>query len=58
MDLAEFESAAFTFRIEGSAFASAATSGPLFFTGFDKKRYGLGGIRTRGLYVANVTIYP
>ena len=58
MDLAGFEPAALTFRTEGSAFASAATSGRLFFTGLHKKRYGLGGIRTRGLYVANVTIYP
>ena len=41
MDLAGFEPAAFTFRTEGSAFASGATSGHLFFTGFDSTIYKL-----------------
>ncbi len=64
MDLAGFEPAAFTFRTEGSAFASGGDlRSPLLHRVHsakikNKNKHGLGGIRTRGLYVANVTIYP
>jgi hypothetical protein len=58
MDLGDSNPRLFRFRPNASPFEIMATSGHLFFAGFQKREYGLGGIRTRGLYVANVTIYP
>ena len=56
MDSAGFEPAALAFRTEGSALR---TRGDLRSPKRLQQKFdGLGGIRTRGLYVANVTIYP
>ncbi len=68
MDLAGFEPVAFTFCGPWAPpFESGVTTVP-FCSGLirsssyiklqNQKNDGLGGIRTRGLYVANVTIYP
>ncbi len=65
MDSAGFEPAARAFRTEGSALDPGATFGRRKVARYlsnkktiQNKKSGLGGIRTRGLYVANVTIYP
>ena len=58
MDPAGFEPAALAFRTEGSA---PRPLGDLRSPNTGDQNQvidGLGGIRTRGLYVANVTIYP
>ena len=58
MDSAGFEPVAVAFRTEGSALR---TRGDLRSPNTADKNQaidGPGGIRTRGLYVANVTIYP